>query len=203
MRSEHVSQVENRSEHLSPETRSDHVLHPETRSEHVSAGTRTKRRHPEMRSEHVSAGRRTKHRYPEMRSEHVSPPEMRSERVSAPHDVVVGNHKHRSKHIKTTTTDTQRLVESLLQLNPPFENPEVWLEDVSLRLVQAWLEYLEDLNLEERSRIRNEAAFLRVKVATGQPPQRRRTHPKTCPQCGKPYFDRAGRCLVCAGVVHV
>lgn len=96
----------------------------------------------------------------------------------------------------------ERLVQRLQMLDPPFSGAGAWLKSAPLGLVEAWVQHMDAMAPDQRRRIRNEAAFLRAKVAAGRaPPRARPTGREPCPQCGRAYFSREGVCLVCAGVV--
>ena len=98
----------------------------------------------------------------------------------------------------------KQIVDGLQGLDPPFDNAAGWLRQVSPGLVGAWLAHLDGMDGKARARILNEAAFLRAKVAQGEPPPApRRSRRPPCTGCGRDCFDREGRCLVCAGVVRV
>lgn len=139
-------------------------------------------------------------------SGNLSESESPSHNLSAPHDhggVIDTNDltKHNKHH--PSKTATKALAQTLSALDPPFDDAEHWLQEVSPQLVEGWLDYLEDLDRESRQRIRNEAAFLRWKVESEQEPPPPDKQREPCEACGKAIRDGEGRCLVCLGVVVV
>ncbi len=191
---------------FSAEARLERVSEFEARREHASAA--------EARREQVSA---------EVGLEHVSEPEARRGRASAAegssahfsaHDDVdvdelykqLGYIKHHQHHAQyhDARARFERLVVELLALDPPFAQAHEWLRQTNLDLVEAWLAHLRGLDRDSRRAIRNQAAFVRAKVAAGaKPPPGKGAGAKPCARCGKGIFDRDKRCLVCAGVVRL
>ncbi len=97
----------------------------------------------------------------------------------------------------------KKLTRALKGLDPPFENARRWLQEASPRMVQGWLDYLQNLDRESRRRIRNEAAFLRWKVESEAEPPPAPKERAPCQRCNKTIHDAEGRCLVCLGLVAV
>ena len=81
-----------------------------------------------------------------------------------------------------------------------------WLSNVDLDLVVQWLDYLESLpDQERRSQFHNESALLNSMVQRQIPPTPAQAGgaAAVCPKCGQPWFDKAGRCLVCSGAIKI
>lgn len=115
------------------------------------------------------------------------------------------HHDHHEDQARKMDAEEARVLQGLAQLQPPFDHAEEWLQDTSVELVGAWLDYLQDMTPKRRKLIRNQAAFLRFKVESGRYPPARHADPRRapCPTCGRTLRDAQGQCLVCAGVVMV
>lgn len=70
-------------------------------------------------------------------------------------------------------------------------------------LVAQWLDYLDTFTAgERRARFANEAAYINAVVLRGEPPPVSVSATvAVCNDCGKSFFDDAGRCLVCTGLI--
>lgn len=143
---------------------------------------------------------------PEVFGENSSGSEVVTKSTSTPHDhdgvIKTKGHSNQNKHHPSKTTMTT-LARALKALDPPFQNARLWLQEASPRLVQGWLDYLQNLDRESRRRIRNEAAFLRWKVESEEEPPPAPEHHAQCKWCNKAIRDAEGRCLVCLGLVAV
>lgn len=103
---------------------------------------------------------------------------------------------HDHEHI-----NTDEVVERLKSLKPSFKKAEYWLSFVDVGLVVEWLDYFDSFPPHERRQhFVNEAAYLNAMVRRGErAPHRESEIENTCAECGKSYFDGAGRCMVCDG----
>lgn len=187
--SNNPSGAESPADNLSAESPADNLSGSESPSGDLSA---------ESPSGNLSAS--------ESSSGNLSRAESPSHNLSAPHDhdgvIDTKEPCNQNKHHPSKTTRT-KLARALKALDPPFENARLWLQEASPRLVQGWLDYLQNLDRESRRRIRNEAAFLRWKVESEEQPPPAPKQRAPCKRCNKAIRDAEGRCLVCLGLVAV